>query len=568
VLKLQEKTDLRISADLKLPVDAVTETFAFLAKRGAGKTYAAKVLAEEMLTAGAQVVILDPLDVWWGLRSSADGKGPGLPIAIFGGEHGDIPLEPTAGAFIADLLVSERLSAIVVTSEFSKNDQRRFATDFGERLFQKNREPVHLFLEEADRWAPQRPMRGEERMLGAYEEIVRRGRSKGIGASLITQRSAVLHKDVLTQTEVLVAMRTPSKHDRRAIQDWFDAHEADQVAEVMQSVPSLPTGTAWISSPYWLGTLQKVRFRQAKTFDSSSTPKVGQSQRQARTFADIDLAAIKEQMGETIERAKAEDPKELRRQIAQLERQLRQQRPAEPKTVVERVEVPVIRDEQIEAMIAVCGQMSSFATEIEAAATGLATAISQRSSTPPGVTNVPKSVQRPLTKEGPKSHVQPRQHVSGSGVQLPRAERRILQALAQYPEGRTKRQTAVLTGYAINGGGFNNALSALRSKELIEGRDSLRITDVGLEALGSDWEPLPTGRALLEHWMSQLPKAERTVLLVLSDVYPDSLPKETVAEIAGYEPTGGGFNNALSRLRTLELIKGRGELRASEDLVG
>jgi hypothetical protein len=30
---------------------------------------------------------------------------------------------------------------------------------------------------------------------------------------------------------------------------------------------------------------------------------------------------------------------------------------------------------------------------------------------------------------------------------------------------------------------------------------------------------------------------------------------------------GGGFNNALSRLRTLELISGRGELRVSEELL-
>lgn len=31
-------------------------------------------------------------------------------------------------------------------------------------------------------------------------------------------------------------------------------------------------------------------------------------------------------------------------------------------------------------------------------------------------------------------------------------------------------------------------------------------------------------------------------------------------------PGGGGFNNALSRLRTLQLIDGRGELRADETL--
>ena len=48
--------------------------------------------------------------------------------------------------------------------------------------------------------------------------------------------------------------------------------------------------------------------------------------------------------------------------------------------------------------------------------------------------------------------------------------------------------------------------------------------------------------------------------------YPDPLPKDEVAARAGYDAAGGGFNNAISRLRTLELISGRGELRASEHL--
>ena len=60
--------------------------------------------------------------------------------------------------------------------------------------------------------------------------------------------------------------------------------------------------------------------------------------------------------------------------------------------------------------------------------------------------------------------------------------------------------------------------------------------------------------------------AERAVLKVLTDAYPQALTAEEVAERAGYEAAGGGFRNALGKLRTLELITGRGELRASEEL--
>ena len=41
--------ELRISPDLVLPLEAVTDTFGILAKRGVGKTYTASVLAEELL---------------------------------------------------------------------------------------------------------------------------------------------------------------------------------------------------------------------------------------------------------------------------------------------------------------------------------------------------------------------------------------------------------------------------------------------------------------------------------------------------------------------------------------
>lgn len=44
-------TTIKLGRGLDLPIEAVTQTFALLAKRGAGKTYAALKLAEGMLDA-------------------------------------------------------------------------------------------------------------------------------------------------------------------------------------------------------------------------------------------------------------------------------------------------------------------------------------------------------------------------------------------------------------------------------------------------------------------------------------------------------------------------------------
>jgi ABC-type glutathione transport system ATPase component len=71
-----------IADKLELPLDAVTERLGWLGQSGSGKTYGAMRLAELMLEAGAQIVALDPVGVWKGLRTSADGKAPGFAVAL------------------------------------------------------------------------------------------------------------------------------------------------------------------------------------------------------------------------------------------------------------------------------------------------------------------------------------------------------------------------------------------------------------------------------------------------------------------------------------------------------
>jgi len=86
-------------------------------------------------------------------------------------------------------------------------------------------------------------------------------------------------------------------------------------------------------------------------------------------------------------------------------------------------------------------------------------------------------------------------------------------------------------------------------------------------ALGP-YEPLPVGEQLVQWWKrEQLGKAESAILDVLVEHWPDAVPVEVIAEATGYSATSGGFRNALSRLRSLQLAAGRGELRISDTLM-
>jgi DNA helicase HerA-like ATPase len=75
-----------------LSADALDDRVAIVGTAGSGKTYAAKGFVERLLASGARVAIVDPLGVWWGLRASADGFGPGYPVVVFGGRHADVAI--------------------------------------------------------------------------------------------------------------------------------------------------------------------------------------------------------------------------------------------------------------------------------------------------------------------------------------------------------------------------------------------------------------------------------------------------------------------------------------------
>ena len=62
---------LKFSPQLRLPIEAVTQQFAFIGRTGSVAFAGAGVLAECLLDAKAQVVILDPVGNWWGLRDGA-----------------------------------------------------------------------------------------------------------------------------------------------------------------------------------------------------------------------------------------------------------------------------------------------------------------------------------------------------------------------------------------------------------------------------------------------------------------------------------------------------------------
>lgn len=584
---------LHVGRGVEWPLKLAAQAIGVLGMRGSGKSSLGRVYAEELFASKIPFVVFDPIGNWYGIRAGRDGRpGGGISVPIFGGDHGDLPLDRASGQKIADLVLERKLSCVLDLShaDFSEADKRRFLIDFGDRLFRKKtRESgwLTLIMEEADDYAPQttRTTRGggggsTAETLGMFQRLVKRGRFKGLGALLITQRSAAINKDLLYMVGTLVVFRTTGPRDQDAVAGWVKHNALGD--ELLESLPKLVDGEAWVIAPEALDTIARVRFRQMSTFDTGATPEQDGDGARPATLADIDVPALSKELLAAVEKAKADDPRELRRRIAELERALKAQPvakaapPAKPPKVVER---NVIKPALVKRMESAAGKMAAEALRHEQALSlwwkqqreliqevvGALRDVAgdQRAAAAP--------VQRPQLRAVPppavarKAAPRAAREVAASNGDLSGPDQRVLDSLAWWEAAGvaqpTKVQVGFMAGYRVGqavGGTFGNILGKLRALGYVDypGPGAASLTDTGRH-VAQPPDDAPTTDALQQAIHRRLEGPESRVLSVLVKAYPDALTKQEAGARAGYQvgpAVGGTFGNILGRLRSLGLI--------------
>jgi len=576
----------KISAELMLPVDVVTEKVAIIGRTGMGKSYTGAVVAEEMLANEQQICVIDLTGAWWGLRSAADGERAGFPIYVFGGDHGDIPLEPTAGAMVADLVAGEHVSVVLDLSAFeSRAGEIRFVTDFLSRLYRKNKKALHLFLDESDSFAPQKPFKEEARCLGAVELVFRRGRIKGIGGTVLSQRSAVLNKNVLSQAGILVALQLTDTRDRHAVVDWSQNKDITpkQLAEILEVLPTLQRGEALVCWPQQ-GVRERVRIRARETFDSGKTPKPGEKRIEPKRLAPVDLEQLRGRMADLVEKAKADDPTALRRRIAELEAQLRKRAlPAAVRTgpaVVTKV-VPALGGRDLQRLESASKRLEGWRSDFELtyasaleqyaeilrqarALTAARVEAVNRATNPMAAAG--RGVQPAMKPAGPPS---PRAASSPSpspaAVPLPegitRPQFEILKAETELSlalcRGELPRAwVAAIAGASCRSSSFEKNVAALRTRGLHEygAAGTLRITEQGGMLVPLPPRPL-TADETFRRCAEICTKPQAALLQVAREVYPHAIARAELAARAGTSPTSSSFEKNVSALRSAGMFE-------------
>jgi len=432
-----------------------------------------------------------------------------------------------------------------------------------------------VILDEAHIYCPERGA-GEAESTEAVISLMSQGRKRGFAGIIASQRLSKLHKDAAAEANNVIIGRTWLDADQARAGDALGLSKSDRL-----KLRDLGQGEFYAFGPA-LGQPGVLHFRSDQV--RTTHPRPGERHLLTAPAPSRAIRGVLGKFADLPQEAEEEirGISEARKRIVELEGQIKKlnsveaTRPVDRDAIGHAVSVAVERErlgwkqkmEQAKARFRQVVAGVDATGESLDKVKGLLESIERDWPSEPATVGQPRISSNGrlagIARQADRHH--PATESLDGSSKLASGERRILTALAQYAAGRSKVQVAVLTGYAVSGGGFNNYLGALRSRGLIvSDGEHLRITEAGMRELGS-WEPLPAGSGLVDYWRARLGKAERLILEALTQAYPDALTKEEVAAKAGYEPNGGGFNNALGRLRTLELVQGRGQLQASDNL--
>jgi len=95
---------------------------------------------------------------------------------------------------------------------------------------------VWLFLDEAHEFLP---MNEKTPATNALIQLLREGRQPGISMVLATQQPGVIHRDVMTQSDIIISHRLTNKKDIEALNEMMQTYLLEGITKSMKDLPDL-----------------------------------------------------------------------------------------------------------------------------------------------------------------------------------------------------------------------------------------------------------------------------------------------------------------------------------------
>jgi uncharacterized protein len=252
---------------------------------GSGKSYAVGVICEELCKNSVPFAIVDTEGEHSGLREKYE--------VVVVGDDADADLQWSSVDLSQLAAQAPDIAPLVLDLSETENPKEKL----GELLsaiyseVERRRTPYLLIVEEADRFVPQN---GER--LPIFGEVARRGRKRGVGLMVCTQRPSLVDKNILSQCGNQLIGKLVIKNDLQAVAQFFSGHDLPKHLTSMEAGRFFAMGG--LSSPP-----REIAIRRRDTNYRGTTPKLGA--RVIKPFTSVAIAALRS--GKT-GKARAEAP--------------------------------------------------------------------------------------------------------------------------------------------------------------------------------------------------------------------------------------------------------------------
>jgi hypothetical protein len=236
--------------------ELVTGRTCIIAQSGAGKSWSIAVLCEQLCRARIGFCLIDTEGEYFSLKDRFS------LLWVGSNEACDVDIERVD---LRELMRNAICSRTAVIYDVSETEMREKATMLTEILYDLESElkkPYLLIVEEADKFIPQ-----SRESIKKIEEISRRGRKRGLGLMIATQRPSLVIKNVLSQCNSQIIGKLSIENDLKAVSVFFSSRKE------VEELATLEPGEFFV-----MGSLSrekvKMRFRDRETEHRGLTPKL------------------------------------------------------------------------------------------------------------------------------------------------------------------------------------------------------------------------------------------------------------------------------------------------------
>lgn len=553
------------------------------ANSGGGKSWLLRRLLEQ--THGqVQQIIIDLEGEFYTLREKFD--------YVLVGASGDVPINLRAAGLLAQRLLKLKASAIIDLSELQKHERKPFVRIFLEALMEARspkdyNAPCLIVIDEAHQFAPEKE---QSEAAAAVTDIMTRGRKRQFCGVLATQRISKLSKDAAAECNNKLIGRSGLDLDmKRGAEELGFTSKED-----MRTLRELDPGEFYAFGTAMSAEVVKMHVGSVET---SHTRKKNTKAQRIIPPPDKAIKAMLAELADLPQEAetKAKTEKELKEEIAGLKRQIAQ-KIVDSGTKPTKNDLPMGVSQwmnygakygydkffekkimqaaglQWEKVVAEWERYAKHLLKVIGGVVGLLNGVNVEIPklpaklppmwlTPSNIETVKvgdvMSIKPPPVLAVSKSQEQAAREILGTDTGAPgKGEMLMLKAVAQHENGISREHLTILTGYRRST--RDRYIQYLQQKGFVRAAlGKIHATPEGMEALGSDFEPLPTGEALREHLLRTLPEGERKILAILFEHNGSIVSRDELTERTNYQRS--------TRDRYIQYLQARELVESSRD---